>query len=106
MGPSVLKFVRILLLVAAISLPYATTTHAEAPSNAEGAEETQEMNCCKKMEKMKKEMQPIMDNQQMIKNEMKTLFKELQQSGKLTKEQIKKMKNIEQMMEQMGKMMK
>lgn len=95
----VLKILTIFLFVVAISLPVATSPHAETP------EETKEMNCCDKMEMMKNQMKPMMDNHKMVMNNMKSLFEELQKDGDLTQEQINKMKSIEKMMNQMGEKM-
>lgn len=94
------KFVTILLFITAFALPASTSIYAEAP------QESKEMNCCEKMYMMEKEMKKMMDHHKMMKNDMKNLFMELQQSGKLTQEQKKKMMNIEQMMDQMEEKMK
>lgn len=101
----VFKFVTVLLFVTAVSLPFATSAHAEASNHAVDAKETMEMNGCDQMEMMKKQMKPMMDNHKMMMKNMKSLFEELQQGGNLTQEQIKKMNNIEQMMKQMGEKM-
>jgi uncharacterized protein Yka (UPF0111/DUF47 family) len=105
MKNGVLKSVAILLFAASIS--FSGFAYAEEePNDVVGTEETKEMNCCEKMEMMKDQMKSMMENHQNIRNEMKNLFKELQQSGKLTQEQINKIKNMEKTMDQMGEKMK
>ncbi|MED4041156.1 hypothetical protein [Niallia taxi] len=101
---SLLRFISILLLVSAISSP--TPSYAQSPSHAQASEESKEMNCCDKMEMMQKEMKSMMESHKKMKDAMSTLFNELQQTGKMTQEQIDKIKSIEQMMNQMEEKMK
>ncbi|MCM3164115.1 MULTISPECIES: hypothetical protein [Bacillaceae] len=54
-----------------MSLSVVTSTSAEEPK------ETKQMNCCKKMEMMNKQMKQMMDNHKMVMNDMKSLFEEL-----------------------------
>lgn len=99
MKNKMLKITGLLLFVAVISLQTAPISFAES------AAETMEMDCCDKMEMMKKEMQPMMQKHKLTMDKMKSLFDELKQSGKLSQEQMNKMATMEQMMMQMDEMM-
>lgn len=104
---SALKLVMTLFMGLVITMPVATSVHAEViPSNVENPGEAKEKNCCDKMEMMKEEMKVMMDKHKMMKKEMNNLFNDLQESGKLTQEQIEKLNSIKQMMSQMEEKMK
>ncbi|MFZ3579083.1 hypothetical protein [Virgibacillus sp. DJP39] len=107
MRVSTLKFVMTLFMGLAITMPVATSVHAEViPSNAENVGEAKEKNCCDKMKMMKEEMKVMMNKHKMMKKEMNSLFNDLQESGKLTQEQLGKLKSIKQMMSKMEEKMK
>lgn len=101
---SVLKLISILLIGSAISMTVVTSSYAQSPNHSVDSEETK-VNCCDKMEMMRNEMKAMMKDHEGMKNDVSSLFKELQQTGKVTPEQIKKMQNIEQMMMQMEEKM-
>nr|GGG60982.1 hypothetical protein GCM10011398_00270 [Virgibacillus oceani] len=107
MMSGVLKLVMTLFMGLAIAIPVNTSVHAEViPTKAENVGEAKEKNCIEKMEMMKKEMKVMMENHEMMKKEMNSLFNDLQESGKLTQEQIQKLNSIKQMMRQMEEKMK
>ncbi|WP_407270668.1 hypothetical protein [Radiobacillus sp. PE A8.2] len=107
MKVGMLKLVTTLFMGLAITIPVATSVHAEMiPSNVENAEETMEKDCCDKMKMMKEELKEMMDKHKMMKKELNSLINELQESGKLTQEQIEKLNSINQMMSQMEEKMK
>lgn len=102
---SAIKWISILLLVSAIIFPVVTSSYAQSLNQSVDSEESKEMNCCDKMEMMQKEMKSMMDHHKKMKNDMSSLFNELQQTGELTQEQIKRMQKIEQMMNKMEEKM-